>query len=96
MQRELHNNDYEYGNNMKRICFSEVDKISKVEICKTWLKTRVDFAKVVMTNENLIRLDGSNNWFSYHGKGKIKQKRLLGNSGGNGLMLHGTCLPDGS
>ena len=96
MQRELHDNDYVYGNITKRICLSEVDKISRVEICKTWLKTRVDFAKVVMTDEKLFRLDGPNNWFSYHGKGKMKQKRLLRHSGGNGLMLHCTCLPDGS
>ena len=62
MQRELHDNDYVYGNITKRICLSEVDKISRVEICKTWLKTRVDFAKVVMTDEKLFRLDGPNNW----------------------------------
>ena len=61
-----------------------MDKISRVEICKTSLKTRVDFAKVVMTDEKLFRL----NWFSYHGKRKIKQKRLLRHSGGNGPILH--------
>ena len=96
MQRELHDNDYVYGKITKRICLSEVDKISRVEICKTCLKTRVDFAKVVMTDEKLFRFEGPNNWFSNHGKGKMKQKRLLRHCGGNGLMLHYTCLPDGS
>ena len=67
MQRELHDNDYAYGISTKKICSSEVDKISRVEICKTWLKTMVDFAKVVMTDEKLFRLDGPNNWFSFHG-----------------------------
>ena len=51
------------GNITKRICLSEVNKISRVEICKTWLKTRVDFEKVEMTDEKLFRLDGPNNWF---------------------------------
>ena len=72
MQRELHDNDYVYGNITTGICLSKVDKISSVEICKTWLKTRVDFAKVMMTDS-----------FSYHGKGKMKQKRLL---------RHSSCL----
>ena len=47
MQRELHDNDFVYGNITKRIFLSEVDKISRVEICKTWIKTRVDFAKAL-------------------------------------------------
>ena len=61
MYRKLHDNDYVYGNIKKRIFLSEVDKISRVEKCKTQLKTRVDFAKVVMTGEKLFRLDGPNN-----------------------------------
>ena len=61
-----------------------------------WLKTRFDFAKVVMTDEKLFRLDRPNNWFSYHGKGKMKQTWLLCHSRGNGLMLHCRCLPDSS
>ena len=60
---------------LRKECLSEVDKIFRVEICKTWLKTRVDFAKVVMTDKKLFRLDGLNNWLSYHEKGKMKQKK---------------------
>ena len=51
MQREL------YGNITKRICLTKVDKISRVEICKTWLKTRVNFAKVVMTKSSFALTD---------------------------------------
>ena len=57
----VHDNDNVYGNFTKRICLSEVDKISRVEICKMWLKTRVDFAKVVMTDEKLFRFNVPNN-----------------------------------
>ena len=34
MQRELHDNDYVYGNITKIICLSEVDKISRVDVAK--------------------------------------------------------------
>ena len=80
------------------MCSSEVDKLSRLEICKTWLKTRVDFAKVLMTDEKLFRLDGPNKWFFLPWKRKNETKRLLRHSGGNRLtcMLHCTCLPDGS
>ena len=59
------------------------------------LKNRVDFSRVVMTDEKVFSLDRPDNWFSYYGSKENKQMRLLRQQAGSSIMCHCTALSDG-
>ena len=67
-----------------------------MQIYQEWLKNRVDFSRVVMTDEKVFRLDGPDNWFSYYGSKGNKQMRLLRQRGGSSIMCTSNFLRKGA
>ena len=50
MQRHLHKCHIKYKNINKKVILTENQKRKRVEICKEWLKERINFLHVVMSD----------------------------------------------
>ena len=96
VQRFLHQNNYVYKNVRKQIILTENQKVRRKEFCTKWLRDRIDFAKVVFTDEKKFNLDGPDNWLSYHLKRENQPRRQKRQQGGGGIMAHCTVLSNGS
>jgi len=95
MQRYLKQNNYLYSVIRKQIILTEIHKEKRKEICKKWLRERIDFSTVVFTDEKKFNLDGPDNWLSYHLKHNDEPKRQKRQQGGGGIMAHCTVLSNG-
>ena len=96
MQRHLKRDGYKYGNIKKRIILTAKQKEKRKEICKQWLKEKLNFNEIVMSDEKFFRLDGPDNWFSYSSNDRKLPKRNLRQQGGGGLMVHCVALSNGT
>ena len=92
--RSLKGLGFKYRKASKNIILSSQHKAQRVQACKEWLRTRLDWNKVVFTDEKRFNLDGPDGWWSYTRSGtKIcRQKRQ---AGGGGIMVWGMILPTG-
>ena len=67
MQRYLSSKGFKYWKIKKQISLTSYHKNKRVQILQEWLKNRLDFSRVVMTDKKVFRLDGPDNGFSYYG-----------------------------
>lgn len=56
MQRHLSDSRFKYGSIKKQIFLTKKHKIARVKILQNWLKARMDFNRVVMTDEKFFSL----------------------------------------
>ena len=71
--------------------------MDRVKICIDWIRQRIDWKKVVFTDEKKFNLDGRDNWRTYSRKDpkNILNCRNKRQAGGGGLMFWGMLLPNG-
>ena len=96
MQRLLHQNNYDYKNVRKQIILTENQKVRTKEFYTKLLRDRIDFAKVVFTDEKKINLDRPDHWLLFHLKRENQPSRQKRQQGGVGVMAHCTVLSNGS
>ena len=89
--RHLKGLGLQYKKLKKTVRLTNSHKKLRVAIAKKCLKDRIDFSKVVMTDEKKFKLDGPDNWFTYQGGPTNRQQRAMRQQGG-----HGTVLPTGA
>jgi hypothetical protein len=94
VQRSLGRLGYFYKSATHDIVLTALHKAERVKHCKDWLKSRVDWQKVVFSDEKKFNLDGPDGWCSYS-RGKQKIIRNKRQAGGGGLMVWGMLLPTG-
>jgi transposase len=94
VQRFLKSTGYRYKKARHEILLSAKHKADRVFHCKMWLKDRVDWNKVVFSDEKKFNMDGPDGWHSYARDGVdiIRDKRQ---AGGGGVMVWGMVFPDG-
>jgi len=80
---------------VKKTLFLTLEQKKKREkICEHWLVTRMDFTKVVYSDEKKFNLDGPDNWKSYQ-KQNQPGKRKKRQAGGGGIMCFGLIFSSG-
>lgn len=65
VQRSLKSLGYIYKKASQEIMLTQQHKMQRVILCKEWLTDRLDFKKVVFTDEKRFHLDGPDGWWSY-------------------------------
>jgi len=96
MQRHLKAQSLKYGAIKKQIILSEKHKTDREEICKSWLKDRINFSSVIMSDEKKFNLDGPDGWFSYYPVSGKRQTRQRNQQGGGGILVSGWIFSDGT
>jgi transposase len=93
-QRHLKRLGYQYKRCKPSIVLSRKHRQERVRICRSWLKDRINWKKVVFTDDKRWNLDGPDCWYSYVRLGKrvVRNKRQ---GGGGSIMFWGILLPDG-
>ena len=94
VQRFLRMKQYKYQRAKKEMDLSTKNQRKRVAMCKEWIEKRIDWQKVVFSDEKRFCIDGPDVWMSYTMKGhRIKrpkhQKRAAS------LMFWGMLLPTG-
>lgn len=94
VQRSLSVLGYQYKKAKQDIVLTAHHKKERIAVCREWLRSRMDWNKVVFSDEKKFNFDGPDNWWSYTRNGEkiIRQKRQ---AGGGGLMVWGMLLPCG-
>lgn len=94
VQRELKSLSLDYKPVKKEIILSDWHKEERIKICKKWLKEKVDFCKIIFSDECKFNSDGPDGWYSwvYQDTRQIRQRRICG---GSSVMIWGYITPNG-
>lgn len=93
-QRALKKLGFFYRKEKQLISLTQKHREQRVKFCQKWIVDRIDWSKVVFTDEKKFNLDGPDNWKTYMRAGAIsrRQKRQMG---GGGVMFFGMIFPGG-
>ena len=93
-QRHMKRLLYKYKAARAEIVLGKNHRDERVRICKGWLRDRIDWDKVVFSDEKRFNMDGPDNWMTYSRLGRrvCRNKRQ---GGGGSLMVWGMVLPSG-
>ena len=57
--------DLSYKNVPKRICLTGSQKLKRCEVIRSWIRRKVDFETVLLTDEVRFSVDGPDNFMSW-------------------------------
>lgn len=94
VQRHLRSVGYVAKVAKQKIQLTKNHRAERVRICSEWITERINWKKVIFTDEKKFNLDGPDFWCSYSRKGKVISRRKR-QCGGGSLMVWGMVLPTG-
>lgn len=94
-QRYMCRIGYSYTKDRQTIILTKQHKQRRLDICRHWLRSRLEWDKVVFSDEKKFTIDGPDNQCSYTrlGKRRLRDKRQ---GKGGSLMIWGMVLPSGT
>ena len=95
VRRQLCEMAFKYKKSKQSLLLSKKHKSDRVEIVTKWITQKIDFMRVVFSDEKRFSLDGPDNWMTYQllNSNLCRQKRQ--NKGG-GLMMWGMVFSTGT
>lgn len=93
-QRCLKSLGMKYKTARKELELTANHRAKRIEHCHRWFHERIEFKKVVFTDEKKFNLDGPDGWSSWMTEGK-QICRFKRQNGGGGIMVWGMLLPNG-
>lgn len=94
VQKYLKTAGYKYKKSSSQIFLKKSHKQNRVESISSWISDKVDFQRVIFSDEKRFSMDGPDNWSSYvmGNKNLIRKKRQCG---GGSLMIWMMVMPNG-
>lgn len=94
VQRCLRRIGLKYRRISKSIQLIKRHKVERITYATQWLLNKMDWSRVVFTDEKRFSLDGPDNWCSYTSKGMVNL-RCRRQMGGSGIMVWGMMTSTG-
>jgi transposase len=94
IQRTLKKMGYAYKKATVGLVLSKAHKEARVNLARSWISNRVDWTKVVFSDEKRFSLDGPDNWCSYAREMSPVQRNRR-QQGGGSVMVWGVLLSNG-
>ena len=95
VRKFITNMGYKYKKVPQNIQLTKQQKKNRIEIVERWITEKVDWNRIVFSDEKRFCCDGPENWYSYLPENNSKYRNKNKN-GGPGIMFWGMCMPDGT
>ena len=94
IRRSLKSMNFGYKKIAKEIQLTPAHKARRIELCRQWISSSIDWKTVIFTDEKRFTLDGPDNWSSYIDLER-KNVRDRVRCGGGGYMIWGMLASTG-